>query len=118
VSGVNGNRLPQDLGDIATHVADLVAARLRPSPWLDKTAIAEHFACSTRSIEQAMAEGMPHSRIFGRAKFQIAECEPWLVEHGYLVLRGDRGMLDGTNKCPGSAQTPRGRTPGGTPDAS
>ena len=93
-----------DLIEFAALVAELVVARLKPDPWLDKRGLAEHFACSTRSIEEAMAMGMPHAVSFGRAKFKLAECEPWLIAHGSLELRGERGMLNGTDKCPGSAE--------------
>lgn len=53
-------------------------------PWLDRKKLAEHYSCSVRSIEMAMAEGLPHSIIFGRAKFQISTVEPWLEERGIL----------------------------------
>jgi hypothetical protein len=58
------------------------------APWLDKRGIAEHLVCSVRSIETAVAEGMPHAVIFGRVKFQIAEVESWLADAGYLQRRG------------------------------
>jgi hypothetical protein len=57
-------------------------------PWLDKRGIAEHFSCSVRSVEQALTEGMPHARIFGRVKFQVAEVEPWLEQNGHLQRCG------------------------------
>jgi hypothetical protein len=28
-------------------------------PWLDKRALAEHLSCSVRSIQLALAEGLP-----------------------------------------------------------
>ena len=52
-------------------------------PWLDKRKLAAHLSCSVRSIELAMAKGLPHSTIFGRAKFQVSTVLPWLEEHGY-----------------------------------
>ena len=60
-----------------------------PDPWLDKRGLAEHLACSVRSVETALAEGMPHAVIFGRVKFQVATVEPWLEQRGYLKHRGD-----------------------------
>jgi hypothetical protein len=27
---------------------------------------------------------MPHTRIFGRPKFQVSTVEPWLERHGYI----------------------------------
>ena len=63
-------------------------------PWLDKRALAEHFSCSVRSIEQALAEGMPHARIFGRPKFQIPDVEAWLEQAGHLERRGDTTTLN------------------------
>lgn len=56
-------------------------------PWLDKRAVAAHFACSVRSIEAALADGCPHATIFGRRKFRASEVEPWLEQHGYLERR-------------------------------
>ena len=61
-------------------------------PWLDKTGLAEHLSCSVRSIQTALAEGMPHAVIFGRVKFRVSEVEPWLEAHGRLVRsEGDDG---------------------------
>lgn len=57
--------------------------------WLDKRGLAEHLACSVRSIDTAIAEGMPHAIIFGRVKFQVPEVEAWLVESGHLQRRGN-----------------------------
>jgi 5-methylcytosine-specific restriction endonuclease McrA len=57
------------------------------TPWLDKEGLAEHFACSTRSIEMAQAEGMPHARIFGRPKFQVPEVEAWLERTGAALTQ-------------------------------
>ena len=107
-----------DVVELAAKVADLVVARLEPRPWLDKRGIAEHFSCSTRSIEQAMAEGMPYAVAFGRPKFRPAECEAWATATGRLELAGDRGNLSEAHKCPRDAGTSGGRTSGGTPDAS
>jgi hypothetical protein len=53
-------------------------------PWLTKRELAEHLKCSVRSIETALAEGMPHAVIFGRVKFRASEVEPWLEDHGHL----------------------------------
>jgi hypothetical protein len=57
--------------------------------WLDKRGLAEHLACSVRSIEHAVAEGMPHAIIFGRVKFQAADVEAWLEQTGHLQRRGE-----------------------------
>jgi hypothetical protein len=67
-------------------MADVIAAT---SGWLDKRGLAQHLACSVRSIELAVAEGMPHAIIFGRAKFQADEVERWLEQTGRLQRRGD-----------------------------
>jgi hypothetical protein len=56
--------------------------------WLDKKGIAKHLSCSTRSIELAIVDGMPHAIIFGRAKFHASEVETWLEETGRLDRRG------------------------------
>jgi hypothetical protein len=58
-------------------------------PWLDKRGLARHLACSTRSIELAVAAGMPHAIIFGRVKFHASEAEAWLERTGQLERRGD-----------------------------
>ena len=50
--------------------------------WLDKRGLAAHLACSVRSIETALTEGMPHAVIFGRVKFQASEVEAWLEQAG------------------------------------
>jgi hypothetical protein len=60
-------------------------------PWLDKRGLAAHLSCSIRSIQTALAAGMPHATIFGRAKFRVSEVEPWLEQHGYLVRDDDGG---------------------------
>lgn len=67
-------------------------------PWLDKRQLAERLSCSTRSIEFAVAAGMPHAIIFGRAKFRLSEVEPWLEETGRLVRRGT--TINGNDKRP------------------
>lgn len=68
------------------------------SAWLDKRGLAEHLACSIRSIETAVADGMPHAVIFGRVKFQVPDVEAWLEHTGRLQRRGDgifpAGMRD------------------------
>ena len=58
------------------------------SAWLSKRDIAAHFGCSIRSIEYAVAAGLPHAIIFGRPKFQIPACEEWLEHNGQLERRG------------------------------
>jgi hypothetical protein len=57
--------------------------------WLDKRGLAEHLACSIRSVEHAVQEGMPHAVIFGRVKFQAADAEAWLEQRGHLQRRGE-----------------------------
>jgi hypothetical protein len=87
-------------------------------PWLDKRQLAEHLACSVRSIQTALSEGMPHATIFGRVKFRVSEVEPWLEERGYLVRDGgDHGTIGGDIEWAGGADTPRPRTTGEAPDA-
>ena len=58
-------------------------------PWLDKRGLAEHLSCSVRSIQTALAEGMPHAIIFGRVKFRVSEVEPWLEARGHLSAQAD-----------------------------
>lgn len=72
--------------------AERIAELLRGSePWLDKRGLAQHLACSVRSIETARAEGCPHAVIFGRVKFHVSEVESWLEQHGYLVRKNGAG---------------------------
>jgi hypothetical protein len=66
-----------------------------PEPWLDKRELAAHYSCSVRSIQTALTEGIPHAVIFGRVKFKVSQCEPWLEEHGYLVRCGDSDYPEG-----------------------
>lgn len=47
---------------IARRVAELVRSE---EPWLSKEAAAEHFACSARSLELAVRDGLPYRTIFG-----------------------------------------------------
>jgi hypothetical protein len=54
-------------------------------PWLSKQQLAKHLSVSVRSIELAVADGMPHARIFGRPKFKVSEVEPWLARTGRLT---------------------------------
>jgi len=85
--------------------------------WLDKRGLAEHLSCSVRSVETALAQGMPHAVIFGRVKFQVSSAEPWLEEHGYLVRHGCDATVNGLKEWGGDADTSRPRTRGGTPHA-
>lgn len=62
-------------------------------PWLDRKKLAAHYSCSVRSIELALAEGMPHAVVFGRVKFQVSSVEPWLEANGVLERRLDDGRM-------------------------
>jgi hypothetical protein len=84
-------------------------------PWLDKRDLAEHLSCSLRSIQTALAEGMPHAIIFGRCEFRVSQVEPWLEAHGYLVRRD---TLEADIERPGGAGTPRAMDTRRKPDAS
>lgn len=75
-------------------------------PWLDKRACAEHFGCSVRSIETAVAEGMPHAIIFGRPKFQATEVEQWLERTGRLERRGTLGTDESARQRVNAATGP------------
>lgn len=46
--------------------------------WLDKRGLAEHLACSVRSIELAITRGLPHAVIFGDERFRASEARAWL----------------------------------------
>jgi hypothetical protein len=96
--------------------AEQIAELLRGSePWLDKRALAQHLSCSIRSIQIALADGMPHAVIFGRCKFRVSEVEPWLEAAGYLVRHGcDRAAtVTGSENGPATLMTSRPRTPKG-----
>jgi hypothetical protein len=83
-------------------------------PWLDKRGLAVHLACSVRSVETALAEGMPHAVIFGRPKFKVSIVEPWLEQHGYIeradgiAATVDAGTEMGPHRCHGRPPTPKG----------
>ena len=68
-------------------------------PWLDKRGLAAHLSCGVRTVERALADGMPHVVIFGRVKFRVSEVEPWLEARGHLS-RTSAG-LDGRGQIPG-----------------
>jgi hypothetical protein len=68
-------------------------------PWLDKRGLAAHLACSTRSIELAVAAGMPHAIIFGRVKFHASEVEAWLEQAGQLQRRGEPADTVSADNC-------------------
>ena len=72
-------------------------------PWLDRKKLAAHYSCSVRSIELALAEGMPHVIVFGRVKFQVSTVTPWLEEHGYFERRVDDGCSVVTGSTNGTA---------------
>jgi hypothetical protein len=74
--------------------------------WLDKRGLAEHLSCSVRSIQSALADGMPHAVIFGRVKFKVSEVEPWLEARGHIVR--SNGTLHADDDRPGGAEN----TPG------
>ena len=76
-------------------------------PWLDKRALAAHLACSIRSIQTALADGMPHAVIFGRVKFRVSEVEPWLEANGHLTRVSDgNGMLTANISGPATCDRP------------
>lgn len=90
-----------------------MTSRADAAAWLDKRGIAEHLACSVRSIELAVAEGMPHAVIFGRVKFQVADVEAWLEQRGHLQRRGGRAdTLPDHNNGPAARERHRARHEG------
>jgi hypothetical protein len=72
-------------------------------PWLDKRGLAAHLSCSVRSVETALAAGMPHAVIFGRPKLRASEVEPWLERTGRLERHGDGADTLGAEKNSGPA---------------
>ena len=76
-------------------------------PWLDRKKLADHYSCSVRSVELALAEGLPHAVVFGRVKFQVSTVEPWLVEHGHLERRTADGCTVITGSDANGAATAR-----------
>ena len=72
-------------------------------PWLDRKKLADHYSCSVRSIELALADGMPHAVVFGRVKFKVSECEPWLEDRGIIERRVDHGCTVVTGSANGAA---------------
>ena len=49
-------------------------------PWLTKQDLAQILGFSVRWVEYRLKEGMPHSRIGGRVRFQRSTVEAWLAE--------------------------------------
>lgn len=72
-------------------------------PWLDRKKLAADYSCSVRSIELALAEGMPCAVAFGRVKFQVSAVEPWLRERGYL--REGASVVTGSTNGTATADT-------------
>jgi hypothetical protein len=83
---VTAGELVELLGKLARKDA---AAMSTIEPWVDKKGLAAHLACSVRSIELAIVEGLPHAIIFGRVKFHASEAEAWLERTGRLQRRGE-----------------------------
>jgi hypothetical protein len=93
--------------------ARAVASSGTLEPWLDKKDLAEHYACSVRSVETALSEGLPHAIIFGRLKFQVSQTDPWLRERGYWRDAPDEIILGTNSNGAGTADTaPRPTTRG------
>ena len=84
--------------------------------YLDKKGLAMHYSCSVRSIENALAEGLPHVVGFGRVKFRVSEVEPWLWANGYLHAPASSHTVDANAIAPATADTARAHDQGGTPD--
>ena len=68
-----------------------------PEPWLDKRELARHLGISVRSVERALADGMPHARIFTRVRFQVTAVEAWLEQCGRLERHNGIGPTMGAN---------------------
>ena len=79
-------------------------------PWLDRKKLADHYSCSVRSVELALSEGMPHAVVFGRVKFKVSDCEPWLEERGIIERRVDPGCTLVTYQS-GAGTAPHGPAP-------
>jgi hypothetical protein len=50
---------------------------------LDKTAVAQHYSVSRRTVENWIAEGIPMQMLDGKRKGPLSEIHPWLAERGY-----------------------------------
>lgn len=61
-------------------LTNLLAAR---EPWLDYNALAKHFSCGHRTVEEWKAEGMPMELLDGKMKGQLSKILPWLETHGH-----------------------------------
>ena len=75
--------------------------------YLTKQELAAHLGCGTRSVEGAMKRGMPHSIIFGKAKFRLTDVEMWLESSGDLEPRG----LERPRRMPGRERAGRRARP-------
>jgi hypothetical protein len=47
-------------------------------PYVDKRAIAEHYSCGVRTVEEWLRQGAPSALIAGRRKFRLSVLDPWL----------------------------------------
>lgn len=71
--------------ELAAVIRDAIREAIAEAePWLDKQGLADHFACSVRTVEYWQAEGLPFTVIAGRVKFKRAGAEDWLREHDHL----------------------------------
>jgi hypothetical protein len=57
-------------------------------PYVSIDEFAAHFRMSRRWVEYRLRDGMPSKR-FGRARrFQISQCEDWLIREGHIEEDG------------------------------
>jgi hypothetical protein len=91
----------------------LIEASAALEPWLGKKDLAKHYSCSVRSIETALAEGMPHAVIFGRVKFQVSCADAWLRERGHLREADEPRTVVTSSNGAGTADTAPRPTTGG-----
>ena len=53
-------------------------------PWISKRQLAQHWGCSTRTIERLVREGLPsrppEQSANGRRMFHLSRCERWLEQ--------------------------------------
>jgi hypothetical protein len=64
---------------IAERAAELVAARPR---FLSKTALAEHYGVSERTIRTWRERGLPGIRCGREVMYPVDECDRWIEAHG------------------------------------
>lgn len=52
--------------------------------WVDIEVLAEYLGMSRRWLEYRVKDGMPSRRQGASRRFQISQCEDWLIKEGHI----------------------------------